>query len=605
MDNIEAIVAQAVSGDKTAQSQLFIISNQQVFYTCLGIVKNEADAKDIMQDVYMTALQKLGTLSDPNSFQAWINRIAVTRCMNFVKKRRTVSLDQELEENNREIVDEELELPDDYVSNKAKAQIVQIIINEKLSDVQRDTIIMHYFNNMKVEDIAEQMNCPVGTVKYRLSASRQIIKQEVLSYEEKSGDRIHALIPFPLGTFMLSQANGLTPPALEIFSTGATASSVAGSLASETGKTAVKKGIGVKIVAGVTAVAVASGTAVYAYKKTKPTAEKQASSTVQQQPQTYYDMLENEYEMSFDTTGHSSVIKNNTLYFYASGKIVKYNIDSGAFGTVEIEGLDAYSDVQFFKSYIYVLSFDGLTGKFIVDKYDLSGAKLGEQIIESGILIGKDYQSMRILSDGSLFIVDHDDFTDYHYINSDFTQSKDLTIPESMDVNYIDFGGNGINIFVEDDRLYVGETNNDGETESLIYDPEKDKWEEVSVTYYAQVCGKYVLKERTAKDDNGKNVTVYDLYDFETGKLVKENVGDMKDYNGGSSCYQIGGYVYVHSATISVGSYGKDFTEIGEECYSYKALAESYYLKTTEHLGSYAYYLCDGENEPIEIPIED
>jgi RNA polymerase sigma-70 factor (ECF subfamily) len=164
MENLEQLIGQAVSGDKAAQSTLYNISNKQVFYTCLGIVKNETDAEDIMQDVYMTVFQKLDTLSDPNSFQAWVNRIAVTRCMNFVKKCRNISLDEELEENNREIVDEELVLPDDYVSDKAKAQILQGIINEKLSDVQRETILMYYFHEMKVEDIAAEMECPVGTV---------------------------------------------------------------------------------------------------------------------------------------------------------------------------------------------------------------------------------------------------------------------------------------------------------------------------------------------------------------------------------------------------------------------------------------------------------
>lgn len=85
---------------------------------------------------------------------------------------------------------------------------------------------------MRAENIAAEMECPTGMVTYRLSAARKIIKDEVLKYEKKSGDRLHAFVPFPLAAFMQAQAQQLAPPALDF--------AVGGTAAAHTGRTAVR-----------------------------------------------------------------------------------------------------------------------------------------------------------------------------------------------------------------------------------------------------------------------------------------------------------------------------------------------------------------------------
>ena len=198
MEKIEKNIEKAIKGDKSAFRKLYDISKNQVYFTCLGILKNKSDAEDITQEVYMTVFEKLSLLSDKSSFNSWINRIAVTKSFNFLKKRQNLSLDENLEKYDYNIADEELVLPDEYIVNKEKRKIIMNIIMDKLSEVQRQTIILYYFDEFNTQEISEVMKCPIGTVTYRLSSARKVIKSEVLEYEKNNGDKLHALIPFSL-----------------------------------------------------------------------------------------------------------------------------------------------------------------------------------------------------------------------------------------------------------------------------------------------------------------------------------------------------------------------------------------------------------------------
>lgn len=199
MEKTEKNIERAIKGDKSAFRKLYDISKNQVYFTCLGILKNKNDAEDITQEVYMTVFKKLSSLSDKNSFHSWINRIAVTKSFNLLKKRQYLSLDENLEKYEYNIADEELVLPDEYIVNKSKRKIIMDIIMNKLSEVQRQTIILYYFDEFSTQEISEIMNCPLGTVTYRLSSARKVIKSEVLEYEKNNGDKLHMLIPFSIG----------------------------------------------------------------------------------------------------------------------------------------------------------------------------------------------------------------------------------------------------------------------------------------------------------------------------------------------------------------------------------------------------------------------
>lgn len=216
MSDIEKYVDDAINGDSEAFARLYELSKRQVYFTCLKFLKNEDDAQDITQEVYITVLKKLPSLTDKSSFQAWINKIAVNKCKNYLKARHDVSLDEmQEEENYPEIPDEDM-LPEDYVMNAAKRRIVMDIMESVLSDIQYQTVIMFYFNNLSVAEIAEITESPTGTVTYRLNVARAKIKKGVLEYEEKNKDRLHAIVPIlPFLTRLLrAEAESIEVPYL-------------------------------------------------------------------------------------------------------------------------------------------------------------------------------------------------------------------------------------------------------------------------------------------------------------------------------------------------------------------------------------------------------
>lgn len=274
MSDIEKYVEDAINGDSEAFSKLYEVSKRQVYFTCLRFLKNEQDAQDIMQEVYITVIKKLPELTDKKRFQAWVNRVAVNKCKNFLKSKRTVSLDEmQDDENYPEIPDDNL-LPEEYVLNAAKRQIVLDIMEKALSDIQYQTVIMFYFDNMSVAEIAEITESPVGTVTYRLNAARAKIKKGVLNYEEKNKDKLHTIVPIiPFLTMLLNaEADSVKVPDLlpEISVVAETEIAEKGSQAANAANTvgnanAAAKGAGFlstsagKITAGVVALTVVCG----------------------------------------------------------------------------------------------------------------------------------------------------------------------------------------------------------------------------------------------------------------------------------------------------------------------------------------------------------
>lgn len=209
--------AQAAKGDRGAFEKLYEQTERSVYFTCLKLLGNEHDARDVMQDTYMKAFEKLSELSDYTKFPQWLKRIAVNNCKTLFRKQKPDYLEDEPEQA-AELADENEIIPSDYVSDSAKRHIIMNIIDTELSDIQRQTIILYYYDEMSVAEIAEIMGCPEGTVKYRLSAARDKIREAVLIYENENDDKLHALIPIPVLTSILrKEAEEISIPRIQLF----------------------------------------------------------------------------------------------------------------------------------------------------------------------------------------------------------------------------------------------------------------------------------------------------------------------------------------------------------------------------------------------------
>lgn len=214
--NISHLVEKIKKGDNKSFEKLYELTEREVWFTCISFLKNETTAQDIMQETYITAFLKIQSLEKSSQIRSWLNRIAVNKCKNYLKGKGEIQLDDEIFENQA-IVDERMSIPEEYISDKAKREIILSIMQEVLSDVQYQTVIMHYFNEMTVDEIAEVFECSRGTVLSRLNYSRAKMKTAIEDYENKSGDKLHGVVFVPFFTTIFKeQAKSLSVPSITI-----------------------------------------------------------------------------------------------------------------------------------------------------------------------------------------------------------------------------------------------------------------------------------------------------------------------------------------------------------------------------------------------------
>lgn len=214
--NISHLVEKIKKGDNKSFEKLYKLTEREVWFTCISFLKNETTAQDIMQETYITAFLKIQSLEKSSQIRSWLNRIAVNKCKNYLKGKGEIQLDDEIFENQA-IVDERISIPEEYISDKAKREIILSIMQEVLSDVQYQTVIMHYFNEMTVDEIAEVFECSRGTVLSRLNYSRAKMKTAIEDYENKSGDKLHGVVFVPFFTTIFrEQAKSLKVPSIKI-----------------------------------------------------------------------------------------------------------------------------------------------------------------------------------------------------------------------------------------------------------------------------------------------------------------------------------------------------------------------------------------------------
>ena len=214
--NISHLVEKIKKGDNKSFEKLYKLTEREVWFTCISFLKNETTAQDIMQETYITAFFKIQSLEKSSQIRSWLNRIAVNKCKNYLKGKGEIQLDDEIFENQA-IVDERISIPEEYISDKAKREIILSIMQEVLSDVQYQTVIMHYFNEMTVDEIAEVFECSRGTVLSRLNYSRAKMKTAIEDYENKSGDKLHGFVVVPFFTTIFKEeAKSLCVPSIKI-----------------------------------------------------------------------------------------------------------------------------------------------------------------------------------------------------------------------------------------------------------------------------------------------------------------------------------------------------------------------------------------------------
>lgn len=203
MRNIDEYVKKAKEGEQQAFSKLFELTNQSAYYTALKITKNQNDAEDIVQDAYIKAFTSLTMLTDDSKFESWFNCIVANKCRDFLKKKKPDLFSKFDTEDSDVAFEDTLEnkdlslLPESVTDNEALRRMIMDCI-ERLPDEQKLCIILFYYDELSVKEIAAALHIPEGTVKSRLNKARKTLKKEFENIEEKDNIKLHAVPFFPL-----------------------------------------------------------------------------------------------------------------------------------------------------------------------------------------------------------------------------------------------------------------------------------------------------------------------------------------------------------------------------------------------------------------------
>jgi len=152
----EYLVSQSKKGDKSAFTSLVEIYQSRLYRTAYGMLGNSQDANDAFQDCILKAYMSIDSLKYDYYFKYWINRILINSCNDILRRKKKV------------VYMEDVGITGSSEYYDITTLDIRISL-QKLEPKYRNIIALRYYQDLSYEDIAEVLNCPLGTVKSRLN----------------------------------------------------------------------------------------------------------------------------------------------------------------------------------------------------------------------------------------------------------------------------------------------------------------------------------------------------------------------------------------------------------------------------------------------------
>ncbi len=299
-EQLVSMVRALQRGEDGAATAIYEAFQSDIYYFIYKSVGDAHLAEDLTQDTFLEILETVGKLQEPAAFVTWSRQIAWHRCTAHFRKRRELLADEDadgysvfdtLEEDRTEFI------PDEALDQAELRRTVQTMV-DSLPAEQRAAIIMRYFDELPVKDIALIQGVSEGTVKSRLNYGRKMIRQSVEHYEKQSGVKLRCAGVVPLLLWLFRQtriAQGISLTGTTATAAGAASAATAGAVAAGSGTAAAagstaaaKAGsaLAAKIVAGTLAAAVAvGGTVALLTRSDEPEETEPAHTTQVQEPE--------------------------------------------------------------------------------------------------------------------------------------------------------------------------------------------------------------------------------------------------------------------------------------------------------------------------------
>jgi RNA polymerase sigma-70 factor (ECF subfamily) len=172
------LVVRAARGDIRAFEQLVISGSDRVFRVARAILGNDADARDAVQEAYVSAWRELPRLRNHERFDAWLRQIVVNACRAALRGRRRIR-EVSLEVSPIDRADSGVALSDTISDTDLLAKAF-----DRLDASKRAILVLHYLEHQPVASIAAAVGIAPGTVKWRLSQARAALARALVAEGE-------------------------------------------------------------------------------------------------------------------------------------------------------------------------------------------------------------------------------------------------------------------------------------------------------------------------------------------------------------------------------------------------------------------------------------
>jgi len=178
------------NGDQKAYAELMSRYKDSIYFMLLKMVNNRDDADDLTIEAFGKAFKNIRQYTPDYAFSTWLFKIATNNCIDFIRKKRkqTFSIDKGIEtddggELNIDIRSSQPD-PEENMMKKQKVLMMRDVV-ERLKPRYRKLVELRYFQERSYEEIAEELNLPLGTVKAQLFRAREFLYQIMKNSEHK------------------------------------------------------------------------------------------------------------------------------------------------------------------------------------------------------------------------------------------------------------------------------------------------------------------------------------------------------------------------------------------------------------------------------------
>ena len=176
------LVQLATRGDQKAYAELLGRYRDAIYYMLLKMVNNASDAEDLTIEAFGKAFKNIQQYTPNYAFSTWLFKIATNNCIDFIRKKKatTISLDQNDNDDDKAPTDVMASVldPEEEMIKGQKQKMMRDIVS-KLKPRYRKLIELRYFKEFSYEEIADELELPIGTVKAQLFRAREKLKVQI------------------------------------------------------------------------------------------------------------------------------------------------------------------------------------------------------------------------------------------------------------------------------------------------------------------------------------------------------------------------------------------------------------------------------------------